>query len=333
MRSIRLPTASGSGPETVPDANRSPGEVPAPLTVMCASCWAGVQYMSANPTSLISVGPAPAARAAAVSSHTSKWRSKPHGLLGAQMVGDRGLLKRWRDPMWGECLERHEPRGHRGREALAEERAERLVLERLDVARRPVVHEAHAVEVVAGVVDVDRGPRLAADADHGADLEFDVETLRGADQRFAVDQAMPDGSADIGAVGHERAAAAVVADRDVPPVGHQRFAVGAEQSTEVRGVVDGRVEVHVVDGSNRDAHHHVASGPHVSRQARRCRRVVGQLEQARTRRRPDDGPGREIPIEVRAGEAAVGEADAVEDAGCDRRGEIERRVADRDPCS
>ena len=46
VSSIRLPRSAGVGPLTVPDPNRSPAPVVAPLTVMWASCWANVQYMS-----------------------------------------------------------------------------------------------------------------------------------------------------------------------------------------------------------------------------------------------------------------------------------------------
>src|SRR3712207_7162515 len=42
------PRWSPPGPETVPEANRSPVRRLAPLTVMCASCWAGVQYSEPN---------------------------------------------------------------------------------------------------------------------------------------------------------------------------------------------------------------------------------------------------------------------------------------------
>src|SRR5258706_11152993 len=46
VSSMRLPRAVRSGPDTVPDPYRSPGRNDAPLIVVCASCWAKVQYMS-----------------------------------------------------------------------------------------------------------------------------------------------------------------------------------------------------------------------------------------------------------------------------------------------
>ena len=43
---MKAPRVSFSGPEMVPEANRSPVRVEAPLTVRCASIWAGDQYIS-----------------------------------------------------------------------------------------------------------------------------------------------------------------------------------------------------------------------------------------------------------------------------------------------
>ena len=58
-----------------------------------------------------------------------------------------------------ERVERHDPRRDRRREALGEKRTERLVFPRLDVARGPVVQQAHAEEVLLGLVDRDRRRR------------------------------------------------------------------------------------------------------------------------------------------------------------------------------
>ena len=42
------PNWSLVGPDTVPDANRSPALAVAPFTVAWASCWSIVQYMELN---------------------------------------------------------------------------------------------------------------------------------------------------------------------------------------------------------------------------------------------------------------------------------------------
>src|ERR1700722_3848371 len=47
VSSMNAPRCARSGPEIVPDANRSPLLVDAPFTVMCASICAGDQYMDA----------------------------------------------------------------------------------------------------------------------------------------------------------------------------------------------------------------------------------------------------------------------------------------------
>jgi hypothetical protein len=69
VSSISDPRWPGSGPLTVPDANRSPVRSDAPLTVMWASICAGVQYIEAN-----------GGRATTWPfRRTSSARSRPHG--------------------------------------------------------------------------------------------------------------------------------------------------------------------------------------------------------------------------------------------------------------
>src|SRR5581483_9899043 len=46
--SISEPRSPGDGPETVPEANRSPVRREAPFTVRWASIWSAVQYIVAN---------------------------------------------------------------------------------------------------------------------------------------------------------------------------------------------------------------------------------------------------------------------------------------------
>ena len=69
--------------------------------------------------------------------------------LGAEVRQRLRVLRRSRyEPVLEECERRH-PGADRGRERLAEEGAERLVLPGLDVARAPVVDEHDAEDVVA----------------------------------------------------------------------------------------------------------------------------------------------------------------------------------------
>ena len=95
---------------------------------------------------------APASARCAAS--TSSVTSTPPALafVSTVEVGQRrGVARRareGRDPERRQRLERHHPGRDRGREALGQERAERLVLPRLDVARRPVVHQAEPEQVL-----------------------------------------------------------------------------------------------------------------------------------------------------------------------------------------
>ncbi len=69
--------------------------------------------------------------------------------------------------------------------------------------------------------------------------------------------ALPARPHDVGARHDDRAGPAVVADRQVPPVRRQRLAVGAEQPADVRGVVLGGVEVDVVGDLERQVQRHL----------------------------------------------------------------------------
>ena len=92
-----------------------------------------------------------------------------------------------------------------------------------------------------------RSPSAARHADHEADLGLDVEPCRRA--RTPGPSAvgpLPAGPDDRRAGDDHRAGPAVVADRQVLPVGQQRRLVGPEDPPDVGGVVLGGVEVDVV---------------------------------------------------------------------------------------
>ncbi len=168
-----------------------------------------------------------------------------------------GVLWRGRRAERLERGERDDPRRHRRGERLAEERAQRLVLPALDVARAPVVDEHEAEDVLGGRARRDRRPERVAGAGDEPELELDVEPLR-----------RPEGRRAAGLGGRElaaraphrrarddhRARPAVVADREVAPVRQQRVAVGAEHAPEVGGVLERRVEVDVVANRQRQPH-------------------------------------------------------------------------------
>ncbi len=64
------------------------------------------------------------------------------------------------------------------REVLGQERAERLVFPGLDVARRPVVQQAEAGDVLGRLVDRDGPAQRVAGPDPDAELQLVVEPLR-----------------------------------------------------------------------------------------------------------------------------------------------------------
>ena len=75
---------------------------------------------------------------------------------------------------------------------------------------------------------------------------------------------------DVGAAGDDRAGAAVVADRQVPPVRQQRLGVGAEDPADVGGVLERGVEVDVVGDLERQVQaRRRPAGPGAARPASR----------------------------------------------------------------
>ena len=146
-----------------------------------------------------------------------------------------------------ERLERHDPWRDGGGEALGEEGPERLVLPGLHVARRPVVQEYDAEDVIERVADAHGLAERVARPDDEAELDLVVEALRRAEAgRGGV------GSLRLAVRAHHRRAgdddgggAAVVADRHPLVVGQQRR-VGAEHLADRVRVVDAGVEVAVV---------------------------------------------------------------------------------------
>src|SRR5688500_3246465 len=82
-----------------------------------------------------------------------------------------------------ERLPRDDPGRDARRKILGQKRAQRLVLPRLDVARRPVINQANAEQVLFGVLYSHRIAELVSPADEESDLRLVVEHLRRAERR------------------------------------------------------------------------------------------------------------------------------------------------------
>src|SRR2546423_10126412 len=152
-----------------------------------------------------------------------------------------------------ERFQRDDPRRYRRGEALREERPQRLVFPRLDVARRPVVEEYDAEDVLEGILDRDRPTQPAAGADDEAELGFVIEALAWPEYRDLARLDLAARARDGSAGHHDRRSAAVVADRH-PLVVRQQRIVRAEQLADVGRVVNAGVEVAVVADRDRQLH-------------------------------------------------------------------------------
>ena len=150
-------------------------------------------------------------------------------------------------------LRRDHPRRDAGAEALAEERTERLILPGLDVARRPVVQQAEAGDVLRRLGDGDGRAERVARADPDPELELVVEIAAWTEgrDRFARRLALAVGTAHGRTRRADRGGAAVIADRNMLVVRHQRI-VGPEQLAGIGGVVDAGEEIRVVADRRRE---------------------------------------------------------------------------------
>jgi hypothetical protein len=158
-----------------------------------------------------------------------------------EMRERRRVLHRSRHSSALQERERRHPRGDRRRERLAEERPERLVLPRLEVSRAPVVHQHDAEDVLGERVDGHGRAEPAGHADHEAELELDVEAparLEARSRRARRDR-LPPRPHHVRPADDDRPGAAVVADRQPPPVGKQRLGAWPEKTAEVRRMLEG----------------------------------------------------------------------------------------------
>ena len=131
---------------------------------------------------------------------------------------------------------------------------------------------------------------------------------------------------DAGAAGHHRARAAVVADREVPPVGQQRLLVGAEDPADVGGVVERGVEVDVVADLDGQVQRHVGQRDEVGLDQVALGLVGEQAGDPAAEGAADPTPLRHQQVERRLLEHVV----HVEHLGGRDRGQVEHEVADPD---
>ena len=184
--------------------------------------------------------PDPLVRAVMTTSSPSIRKVRTEPSLRAGVYGSGGG---WRHAGRLERGQRHHPRRDGGRERLAQERAERHVFPRLQVARAPVVDEGGAEDVLFEV-HCGYTPFGCGHPDHEADLSLDVEAPRRAELRWSVwvGPVLAARAPHLSTGDDDGARASVVADRQVSPVRRQRIAARPSGITHQRRWVmpDGR---------------------------------------------------------------------------------------------
>src|SRR5581483_7459146 len=109
--------------------------------------------------------------------------------------------------------------------------------------------DEHDTEHVVGeVVDTDRPAERGTGADHEADLDLDIEPLRGPE---GIRSELPARPAHRSAGDDDRPRATVIADWQVVPVGQQRRLPWPQQPADVARVMLRRIEVDVVADRDR----------------------------------------------------------------------------------
>ena len=244
----------------------------------------------------------------------------------AQVRQRLGLLSGQVDPRIGQRGHRRHPCGDARGERLAEERAERHVLPRLDVAGAPVVEQDHPEEVVAGLGERHGHTEVRRPSDDEADLGLDVEAGARPErrQRRTRGTVLPAGPDDVGPARDDGAGASVVRDGQVLPRDGQVGTVGAEDLADVRGMVLGGVEVDVVGDLERQMHGHRVERMQVGLDGVAVGLVAEHPGQPLAGGGPGLRPEPEEPVEARAGPRLAGlhpsllrRGGGVEDVGAD----------------
>ena len=122
-----------------------------------------------------------------------------------------------------QCRHGDHPGRDVGAQVLGQEGTQRNVLPLLDIPRAPVVHQHHAENVLVGFFDRNGIAHLVPAPNEERHLEFEVKQLaRAKDWGVRLDRAgLAVGPANRLTADHHGAGSAVVAHREVLPVGHE----------------------------------------------------------------------------------------------------------------
>ena len=265
---------AAAGPETVPEANRSPVRVDAPFTVMCASIWAGDQYMvryggreTTSPfhSTARSMSRPQCSVSRRYGSGSGSWPGS-----GTRAACSAASGTTHGDTEVANDLPRCGPRGTYSQACRS----------RADQSLTRTAPKTWSANALVGT-GVPRGEPTPTTNPSSASMSSRITGRTPAPGHRSL--ALAGGADDAGAGDDDRPGPAVVADRKVLPVGHQRLGVRPEEPAEVGRVVLGRVEVDVVGDLERQPQFHLAQ-----RVDRAGREVPGgdQLGDPRPGRRP-----------------------------------------------
>ena len=240
-----------------------------------------------------------------------------------------GGPRKRRDTERRQRLLRHHPGRDGGGEILAQERPERLVFPALDIARRPVIEQAEAENVLRRPGDGNGFAEPARHANVEAELELEIEIARRTEARrrlvraFALPARPPHGRT----AGAHRGGAPVIRHGQVFVVGQQRV-VRPERAAGIGGVEDRGEEVGEVADPHRQLKFSLRHRDKIPAQALLAMRGAQTPRQRQPQGRPDRRPERHQRIEGGCGARArgIGRDAGERGSGC---GDVEDRVTDR----
>src|SRR5262249_51181121 len=154
-------------------------------------------------------------------------------------------VRQWlRDLLWArdakrlQRLQRYDPRRNGRGEILGQKRAERLIFPSLDVAGAPVINQYQTEDVVGGFGDRDRPAQWVAGADEEAHFQLEIEIAARTEERARriprlVLSLWP---MNVVAAHDDGAGPAVIGDRQMQPVRHQRVFRAAQHRADISGM-------------------------------------------------------------------------------------------------
>src|ERR1017187_1956042 len=170
-----------------------------------------------------------------------------------------GILWRKRFAKRLERIKCHDPRRNARAKVFGQERTERLVFPRLNIACAPIVHQHHAKDVIDRATNRHWLTKRIARPNEECRFQFVIEAFaRTKDRldrvrRFGLTLRSP----HIGATDNNRTGSSVISDRQPFPIWHERVLRAAQHRADIVRVVIRRIKIRVIADVRRQLHRNI----------------------------------------------------------------------------